>query len=363
MRSVQVQANPASPIQIARHAGPLAALQADWAQLIDANHPGAVFRSYPWISSWWNEFSSAGEAHVLVARRGADVVGILPLYAERTTLGGRRLRLMGDGIVGSDWLGPVTRDPAVARAFADALMAEGVDELQLDDLSDDDALIDALRQRTLPPAACEIEPRYRCPFIRTEGAFEDYLRTLPDGTGQQYHRRRKWLEKREGYRFEELRTPDDVVRGMEILWNLHRERWALEGGSDAIDGPQTERFHLAAARALAEAGIARVWLLHVEGAPRAALYGWRIGNRLAYYQAGHEVAWRPRSVGTVLLGQIIKGCFDEGLTEFDFLRGEEPYKLKWATGFRHTVRANVRSAGLRPWLTHEARTRWKALRT
>jgi CelD/BcsL family acetyltransferase involved in cellulose biosynthesis len=360
----KTQAQPAA-LRVSEHAAPLAALEPDWARLIDIHHPGAAFRSFSWIASWWNETSPSDEPRVFVAHRGNELVGIFPLYAERTPLGGRRLRLMGDGIVGSDWLGVIARPadlPAVSRAFADALLAAGVDELQLDDLADDDPLLVALRERALPPAAVQEEPRYRCPFIRVDGHFDDFLSRLPDGIGAQYHRRRKWLEKQPGYRFEELRTPDDVVRGLGILWDLHRQRWALEGGSDAIEGPRTERFHLAAGRRLAEDGWARVWLLHADGAPRAALYGWRHADRLVFYQAGHEPAWRPRSVGTVLLARVIRICFDEGLAEFDFLRGEEPYKLKWATDFRHTVRIRVRSAGLRPWLNHEARERWRALK-
>jgi CelD/BcsL family acetyltransferase involved in cellulose biosynthesis len=100
---------------------------------------------------------------------------------------------------------------------------------------------------------------------------------------------------------------------------------------------------MSAARALAPSGWSRVYLLHVGGGPRAALYGWRYADRFAFYQAGHEPAWRPRSVGTVLLGEVIERVFKERLREFDFLRGDESYKLRWASGWRQTVR--VRRVG------------------
>jgi CelD/BcsL family acetyltransferase involved in cellulose biosynthesis len=358
MRSVHAPASPALTLEINRHDGPLAALEGVWTRLDDPAHPGAAFRSFPWISSWWSEASTSRDAEVLVAHRGDKVVGLLPLYAERTPLGGRRLRFMGDGIVGSDWLGAIACPDdrrAVSQAFADALLRTRADELQLDDLGDDDPLVIALTERAPHPSRVVVEPRYICPSIRASGSFEQFLSGLPDGIGAQFHRRRKWLEKRPGHRVETLTSPADVERGLGVLFDLHRQRWALEGGSDAIDGPKVERFHVAAARALAELGWARMYLLHVEGAPRAALYGWQHGDRLVFYQAGHEPAWRPRSVGTVLLGLVIKSAFDQGLAEFDFLRGDEPYKLKWATGFRKTVRVRVRGPGLRPLLDHEAR--------
>src|SRR5258705_12415088 len=97
-------------LTVSRHTGPLSALAADWARLADAAHPGAPFRTYPWLSAWWNFASTEGassatgrsasprfawlarsrDPHVLVAREGGILVGILPLYAEAAPPGGTR---------------------------------------------------------------------------------------------------------------------------------------------------------------------------------------------------------------------------------------------------------------------------------
>jgi len=366
MRSLSRPSEPAATLSVARHTGPLAELECVWSRLIDPAQPGAPFRTYPWISSWWKHASTSRELVVLVARRGGEVLGLLPLYAERTTLGGRRLRFLGDGIVGSDDLGILCRAEHrsdCAAAFADHLLDCGADELQLDDLLAEDPLCSALLARSPEGSgAPQLEARYRCPFVRTDGDFAKFLAALPDGLGAQWHRRKKWLQKFPDFRVELLHTPEEVARGMDVLFDLHRQRWALEGGSDAIDGPRVESFHREAAARLAELGWSRVYLLHVDGAPRAALYGWRHGDRFSFYQAGHEPAWRPRSVGTVLLGFVLKECFESDVSEFDFLRGDEPYKLRWATAWRETVRLRARGAGLRPWLDERARLAWAQLR-
>src|SRR5262249_5118790 len=159
-------------------------------------------------------------------------------------------RLMGDGIVGSDFLGAIAQSDelgAVSRAFAAHLRTLGADELQLDDLTGEDPLLEALGE-------VELEPRYRCPFVRPTSSFADYLAALPDGAGQQFRRRRRWLAKFGDYRIEILRSPEEIERGLDTLFRLHRLRWSLEGGSDAIDGPGTIAFHRAAGRALAVDG-------------------------------------------------------------------------------------------------------------
>jgi CelD/BcsL family acetyltransferase involved in cellulose biosynthesis len=366
MRSIHTTEASAATLLVARHTGPLAELECVWSRLVDPARPGAPFRTYPWISSWWKNASTSREPVILVARQGGEVLGLLPLYAERTPLGGRRLRFLGDGIVGSDYLGVLSlpeHADRCAAGFADHLLVSSADELQLDDLLDEDPLCQAIASRWPQPLGAPIvESRYRCPFVRTTGDFAQFLAALPDGLGAQWHRRRKWLQKFPDFRVEILRTPSEVARGMDVLFDLHRQRWALEGGSDAIDGPRVEAFHRDSARRLAELGWSRVYLLHVDGAPRAALYGWRHGDRFSFYQAGHEPAWRPRSVGTVLLGFVLQSCFEGDVTEFDFLRGDEPYKLRWATGWRETVRLRVRGTGLRPWINEQARLAWAQLR-
>lgn len=364
MRSAQSLPELANPLEIAVHRGDLEALRPSWESLVDAGHPGAAFRSWAWISAWWKSFSVGREPFVLIARAGGDTVGLLPLCAERSPLGGRRLLFMGDGIVGSDYLGIVCRaadEERLARAFAAELGRQSYDELSLDGIVRGDPLLPAL-EGVLPASRAEVEPRYRCPHITLAGEFDDYLAELPDGAGPQWKRRLRWLEKRPGFSIERRSAPSDVVAGLDALFALHHKRWAAEGGSDAIDGPEVEAFHRLAARALAERGWARLYLLHVEGAPRAALYGWRHGDRFAFYQAGYDPDWRQRSVGTVLLGHVVRECFGDGAREYDFLRGSEPYKLKWANGWRQTVRLRARDGSLRALLHDAGRTAYWRLR-
>src|SRR5689334_5384055 len=98
----------AKTLSVAVHHGPLKALEPSFAALGDPAHPGAAFRSFAWLSTWWKYFSDGRAPHVLLARapgaRGEPgrIVAILPMYSERRRGPLGNLRLMGDGIVGSD---------------------------------------------------------------------------------------------------------------------------------------------------------------------------------------------------------------------------------------------------------------------
>ena len=321
-------------LRVRIHDGPLHEFAAAWDALGDPNHPGAVFRSYPWIAAWWRHAAPSTRPRLLLAEQGREIVGLLPLY-ETGVPGRRRLRLMADHTVGSDYLGAVARDDlrgAVAAAFADELSRWSGGESRLDHLASDDPLV------ALLAAEFNTSPRYVCPYVAFFEDFDSYLARRPNGLARQWRRRLRWLEKCGGFGVRVLRHPDDVSIGIETLLDLHRRRWSAEGGSESIVGARVQGFHRDVARTLAERDVARVFLLDVAGAPRAALYGFRHGDRFAYYQSGRLPEWENRSVGTVLLGLVIAHCVSEGVREFDFLHGDEGYKLLWATDARHTVR-------------------------
>ena len=71
----------------------------------------------------------------------------------------------------------------------------------------------------------------------------------------------------------------------------------------------------------------------------AVLYCFAFRDRTCYYQGGFEPTLGKLSLGTVLTSHAIRAAVDEGRSEFDFLRGEEPYKDRWTRG---ASRMNVR---------------------
>ena len=365
MRNAQPLPRLAENVEVTAHRGDLAALAASWQELVDPDHPGAAFRSWAWISAWWKSFSVGRQPFVLVARDGGAPIGLLPLCAERSPLGGRRLVLMGEGIVGSDYLGIVGRaadQERLACAFARQLAQESYDELDLDGILRGDPLLRALA-RVIPASRSAVELRYRCPHIELKADFAHYLAGLPDGTGAAV--RAAPALAREAARLS--RSSASAIPTQSSSGSTHSSSCTASAGqptaaptpstasgsSSSIASPPA-RWPSAAGRGCGSCtSMAR-------RAPRS--YGFRHGNRFAFYQAGYDPEWRQRSVGTVLLGEIVRQLYDEGVGEYDFLRGTETYKLRWANGWRETVRLRARDASLRARIHGAGRTVYWRLR-
>src|SRR5262249_53352166 len=148
-------------------------------------------------------------------------------------------------VVGSDYCGVTCRagdEPRLARAFAAFLSSQPFDELCLDGMLRGDPLLCAL-EGVIPAPRAEVDFRYRCPNIAIDGDFDAYLAALPEGAGQQFKRRLRWLQKQPGFAIDRVTAPDEVVRGFDTLFLLHHKRWAVEGGSEAINSPVVEAFH------------------------------------------------------------------------------------------------------------------------
>ncbi|EAU68083.1 hypothetical protein STIAU_5070 [Stigmatella aurantiaca DW4/3-1] len=304
---------------------------------------------------------------VLTARdRRGTLVGLMPLGFEVRRVLGRlvgRVAFLGETHVGSDYLDVVARRGAeeeVTRAFARTLreLHGAWDVLDLTDLHEDSLTVKVLRE-AFPEMEIRVTDRYICPYEAFEKgeSFEAFLKRT--GRRDNYLRRRKWLEKQEGYRIERTELPGALAAPMADFFRLHAARWAGDGGSQGIKGKGVESFHRDATQLLAEQGQLRLYTMKVGGQAVASVYGIVHRDTFIYFQSGYDPEWRHRSVGLVLVGETFKDAIALGLTGYDFLRGTETYKSDWASKQRRTVAVRVHARqGAGSWFTrHEEAAR------
>jgi CelD/BcsL family acetyltransferase involved in cellulose biosynthesis len=330
----------------------LAMLREEWAELFEAGGGGNPFLSWEWQYTFWRAFAQRRPLWILEARERSDRLAGLLVLRGRASLGGsRRWCLLTNGLTGTDGLDLLVRPglgspvrEAMAQAVAHAVPSW--DLLDLEDLPCGSATIPALRGALLPRGVrCAVEPRFTCPGFALRGSFAEHLSRFP--RRETYLRRRRWLERRQGYRVAVAGTPAEAPEAMEDFLRLHRLRWDEEGGSEGIPHGAVEEFHRDLAPLLARRGWLRLYRMFVGGRSIAAVYGFELSSRLYYYQSGMDPEWRARSPGLVLIGKTVEDAYDRRLRDYDFLRGAEPHKLDWASDRRETCALRLRAPGLR----------------
>jgi CelD/BcsL family acetyltransferase involved in cellulose biosynthesis len=140
-----------------------------------------------------------------------------------------------------------------------------------------------------------------------------------------------------------------LAADLATLFRLHRLRWPASPFFADL-----EAFHREFAAVALERGWLRLWLLELDGRPAAAWLGYRFAGVESYYQAGRDPAFERESVGFVLLAQTLRAAAEDGVDEYRFLRGAEPFKFRFSTG-DVPVQTLVQARGIRGWTAFGAR--------
>jgi peptidoglycan/xylan/chitin deacetylase (PgdA/CDA1 family)/CelD/BcsL family acetyltransferase involved in cellulose biosynthesis len=292
-------------------------LAVEWTAL--AADGGNPFGTYEWASCWWRHHG--GERRPLVtAGRSADgrLVAVLPLYlwANRPL---RVLRFIGHGA--GDQLGPVHApgDREAAAALArQALASLGWDVFVGEQLPARALWSDLLGSRVIRREGSPV-------LAAPDGGWPAYLAGRSANFRQQLGRRERNLARRHQVGLRLVQDPEELPAAMDTLFALHRLRW----GDDSGFLPR-EAFHREFAAVALARGWLRLWLLELDDRPAAAWYGLRVGGVEHYYQSGRDPAFDSLSAAFVLLAHTIRSAFDDGVSEYRFGRGQDPYKYRFA---------------------------------
>lgn len=326
-------------------------LASAWDDLLDRSASRSIFLSWGWLFAWWTQFGALRELRLILVRDSTDrLVGIAPLLLGREGILGslRVVRFLGTEAVSSDYLDFIV-DPAleqeVVAAIWEALAssASSWDWIRLTDLLDDSLAIGPARAlATGQGFASDVVPRQTCPYLALPATRDGYWKALKPGMRNNVRRKVRQLEA-VGVVFETTEAAADLPAALEQFYRIHGLRWRSKGLTGNFHDPRVRAFHTRVAEHLAPRGRMRLYWLSVGGRGIAAIYALEYKGVLSDYQTGFEPAPPDPSVpaakyspGVVLIARCLEDAIDRRSTEFDFLRGPEPYKFEWTRTYRRT---------------------------
>jgi CelD/BcsL family acetyltransferase involved in cellulose biosynthesis len=196
----------------------------------------------------------------------------------------------------------------------------------------DDARLDLLVAELLPggeswqsAAGAKLLQRESSPTLSLVRGWEAFLAGRSANFRQQVRRRERRLARSHELRFRLAADAHRLDDDLDLLFALHLVRWGA-----ASPFLRWEAFHRDFARLALRRGWLRLWFLELDGRPVAAWHGFRFSGVESYYQAGRDPEMADESVGFVLLAHSIREAANDGMQEYRFLRGGEPYKYRFA---------------------------------
>lgn len=286
----------------------------------------------PFLRSWWlTAMTPPAAACFLLARSGDDLVGGLAL--ERRRLPGLPVLVnLGAGPLSPDHLDLLAapgEESQVVDAIARWVHRRGSRLVDLAGVADRDQLPAALGRRAL------VTVEEAAPYVELSGDLDAYMATLPPIMRNSIRRSTRKLERLGEVAFAVV-GPAGIEDSLVRLRALHAGQFGHESGLIR----EWDRF-CAAARAGHGAGELHLFELRVGDEVVAVDVVFTLSGRMSYYQGGRSLEKRHSGAGTVLMAHGFRWACETGVSEVDFLRGTEPYKMQWAAATRRLLRLRV----------------------
>jgi CelD/BcsL family acetyltransferase involved in cellulose biosynthesis len=327
----------------------LGGLEPAWRRL--AVRRGNAFLTPEWFRCWFEHYGADATPFVAGLRKPADeLAGLLPLALPRS--GHPRVCRIGGANLGDHFypLSVPGRESEVAAAVGEALGSAPLPwtMLAFDHVELEGSWLEALAEATGRKLRARERTSAPLPYIdlSRHRDWDEYLSSRSSNLRQQVRRFGRRAAKQHSVRLRRTETVAEAHEDIAAFFELHDRRFS---GESSLRSDRARAFHEDFAVAAAERGWLRLWFLELDGRAAAAWYGWRLGDRYAFFNSGFDPHFSDARPGLVLQAAVIESALEEGAAEYDFLLGDERYKFRFAEETR-----TVSDVTLAPAFPHPA---------
>jgi len=316
-----------APLQVCVHSAEedFSRLTLEWRALMEASNHAHPFYEPAWLATWWKHLGS-GEIHICtIGRVGEPLLAIAPLTLREDGV----LRFIGGKDL-TDYLDIIAREGSHIEAWGALLeylnspAAPSWKELVLHSVPEGSPTVTYFSE---PGSAAAIEPEEVCPVITLPDSWDEYTDMLGQREERELRRKIRKANMEPGLEFHRTLAEKELENDIEEFVHLHK-----------LSQPEKADFwnesRLAFFKNMSRKMLGLGWLdlsiMRVDGHPVAANFSLDYGDRIYLYNSGFDPEERELSAGIVLLAQNIEQAIQAGRTAFDMLRGDEPYKYRFA---------------------------------
>ncbi|HEX5777790.1 MAG TPA: GNAT family N-acetyltransferase [Xanthobacteraceae bacterium] len=345
--------NPSSQVQIARGTSlearsrvwmdariavhsDLAGIESAW-RAFEPQAARTVFQQFDYLSAWFRHVGSRSRVTpaIAVIRTDNTIHAILPLAVERNR-GFRKLTWLGQELC--DYLCPLM-SAEFAALEPDALRALWQEIVSLmqsharfrHDWVEFRRMPAAVEGRHNPMLALPTVLHASSAYATTLSApWDEFYRSRRTGKARKQDRSK--LARLAEFGEVSLATPEEpaeIERMLQTLFEQKSEALDGKGITDLFAPPGHREFFLDLATSPRTRSFVHVSALQVGPSLAAINFGLEFRQRYALFLVSYDRSLARLSPGVIHLNKLIERAIGHGMTEFDFLVGEQRLKLEW----------------------------------
>ena len=305
-----------------------------WENTLNRSVENSIFLTWEKMAPSVNQLNDESFLRILYAIDDNLLVGIAPFRKTRKSLGIFHYNVIEPVTNGNtDYTGLIITGQereCFYQFLAYLFEQKDWDLFQFPNLPQGSQTIELLKSARQNLPRCRIRKGVMCPYITIPNTKDKLL----DGLGSKFRnelwRRLRKLEREHGkVELKNYREFCSLEEAMGILFRLHQKRWGLKGKAGAFHNRQARDIATETARLFEEKNWLRLNFLTVNGKPVAANYDIEYGRRLHGHLCGFDPDYSKYSVGNLLLLKVLETCVEKGISEYDFMQGDEYYKSNW----------------------------------
>ena len=301
-----------------------------WNGLLDRSIAPQPFLTHAWLTAWWRHLGRGSHLHAITVWLGNQLVCVFPLMITRR---GPFSILEFIGTGRSDYLDAlIDKDhQAAAEVAFDYLWSTRTEwsvAVLYDVLNSNRAewWRDRFRQKG---AVAQMIVRTAAPYKELPDSWEQYLHAASRNFRRDLKRKEDRLRQEGDLSVVSITQPQDILAVLPELFAVDAESWKAEAGSARFAGEDVRMFFRTALLSMSENGQVEIWLARLDGSAIAFNLTILYGTKIYFYNGTYASSSGRHSPGFVLTGKMFRDACGRGLTEIDFLRGEEVYKQRW----------------------------------
>jgi CelD/BcsL family acetyltransferase involved in cellulose biosynthesis len=314
----------------------------EWRRLWKSDSQAEIFQTPEWAIAWWHCFGHGCTLCSLVVFAEDEVIGIVPLVKREGVI-------QFLGVPEADYVDIICEEKWAQEVLEVAFktLRESVTEWSeciWQHLSKESRVMRhyrALSRQALGNLHCLPTERYQTILLQ-----ENRDAVLHSLLGKKHTRRRRnKLQKAGQVRFRHLQTPDAAGTCLNDFFHHHVRRHEAIGKRSVYSAPESRQFIRTLFTKLGSA--ARLGVLELNGRPLAWHFGFQVNGKFLLYQHTFDVDASDYTPGELLLWNLFEYARDNVAREFDFGRGNEPYKNRFANYSRETFSLFFEPSGLK----------------
>lgn len=321
-------------------------LKEKWDALLEAMefpHPNLA---HAWTRCWWEKLGQGEAVYIMTVWEGGDLLAILPMKRQAI----RFLKVFNFSCLHSIGDARLSAPSVICRASdLDRALSAIRDHLAAISRSWQTLVLprvplhagiaqSAQRKLCCPDMRVFIEPTGRTfdtHFIEIKGDFDGYFNGLNKSFRHARRNNNNFLARKGRVDLEIVKSADPAA--LECFYDLEHKGWKGDAGTSILSSPEIRGFYDQIAAEFSKKGQFLLATLRVNGEAIASGFGLIFHNTFYFLKMGvnsFSAEYKNVSPGQALTFHLLKFCFTEKISVFDFYGPCYPYQAHWTKAVR-----------------------------